>query len=137
MVSRRTIKFSAILAVVAIIFDYIIHRTLTSPMETTGYFIAKFLFFFALAIIILTFYPRKGTREFRYVIITGIVVALLWGAYYNILPALIGYTPFGIPLIGLTFLNYTGFMSGLLFGATHVAAWMIGYYTAKRMLRNK
>jgi hypothetical protein len=55
----------------------------------------------------------------------------LWGIYYNILPPIFDYYPFGIALAGLCFLGMGLFGTGLAFGTIHTVAFIGGYYSAK------
>ncbi len=74
--------------------------------------------------------------EFPKVLLGGIVVSLLWGTYYNILPALFDFYPFGIPLEGLTFLGMGLLGTGLAFGTVHTVAFIGGYYTSKLFIKD-
>ncbi len=74
-------------------------------------------------------------NEFIKVAIGGIVVASLWGMYYNVFPLLFDYNPFGISLRGLTFLGMGLFGTGLAFGTIHTLAFIGGYYFSKLMFR--
>ncbi|KKR47072.1 MAG: hypothetical protein UT80_C0011G0003 [Parcubacteria group bacterium GW2011_GWC1_40_13] len=76
-------------------------------------------------------------NEFIKVAVGGISVSLLWGMYYNILPAIFDYYPFGISLRGLTFLGMGLFGTGLAFGTVHTLAFIGGYYSSKFALKIK
>lgn len=103
-------------------------------METVPYFMAKSAIYFVFSIIFLSIFNLEK-REFLKVLIAGIAVSLLWGMYYNILPAIFDYYPFGISLRGLTFLGMGLFGTGLSFGTVHTLAFMGGYYSAKIALK--
>lgn len=118
-----------------LVIDYSSHVLFSNPMETVPYFFAKLTLYFVCSIIfLLTFNPKR--KEFTKVLSVSIVVSLLWGIYYNILPLLFDFYPFGIPLRGLTFLG-TGILgTGLAFGTVHTLAFIGGYYSAKAILKN-
>src|SRR3989338_6216692 len=86
------------------VIDYFSHLLFSNPMETMSYFAAKMTLYFVFSILFLSIFNFKK-NEFVKVLAAGIVVSLLWGAYYNILPAVFHYYPFGISLQGLTFLG--------------------------------
>lgn len=112
-------------ALLAIILDFFIHLTLTIEMENAGYFGTKFILFFIVAFIFfLLFKPT-----FFKIIILAIIASGLFGIYYNILPAIFDFTPFGIPLSELRFigLEESGIiLTGFLFGLTHIISVIIG-----------
>jgi len=112
------------------VIDYFSHLLFSNPMETAPYFLAKATLYFIFSIIFLSFINLEK-NEFIKVAIGGIVVASLWGMYYNILPLLFNYYPFGIPLRGLTFLGMGLFGTGLAFGIVHALAFVGGYYSSK------
>ncbi len=96
---------------------------------------AKMTLYFVFSIIfILIFNLRRN--EFVKVAVAGIVVSSLWGMYYNILPSIFDYYPFGIPLAGLTFLGMGLLGTGLAFGTVHTLAFIGGYYSSKFILKN-
>ncbi len=70
-------------------------------------------------------------HEFLKVLVGGIVISSLWGTYYNILPAIFDFYPFGISLRDLTFLGMGLFGTGLAFGTVHTIAFLGGYYVSK------
>jgi hypothetical protein len=112
------------------VVDYFSHLAFSSPMETWPYFWAKATWYFVFSIIFLSVIKLEK-NEFIKVAVGGVLVASLWGAYYNILPAIFDYYPFGIPLSGLTFLGMGLFGTGLAFGTIHVVAFVGGYYLTK------
>jgi hypothetical protein len=107
--------------------DYLSHFLFSNPMETTGYFLGKMTLYFVFSIIFLSFFNLQK-NEFAKVVIGGIVVASLWGMYYNVLPSLFHYYPYGIALNGLTFLGMGLLGTGVAFGIVHAAAFIGGYY---------
>ena len=116
--------------------DYFSHLLFSNPMETMPYFLAKMALYFIFSIIfLLTLNLNKN--EFIKVSVGGISVSLLWGMYYNILPAIFDYYPFGISLRGLTFLGMGLFGTGLAFGTVHTLAFIGGYYSSKFALKIK
>jgi len=116
--------------------DYFSHLLFSNPMETMPYFLAKMALYFIFSIIfLLTLNLNKN--EFIKVAVGGISVSLLWGMYYNILPAIFDYYPFGISLRGLTFLGMGLFGTGLAFGTVHTLAFIGGYYSSKFALKIK
>ena len=121
---------SALLIAVIAVFgvDYFYHLLFSSPMETIPYFLTKFFLYFVFSIAFLSICKSQDT-EFGTVAGAGIVVAALWGLYYNVLPLLFGYYPFGISLNGLTFLGMGILGTGLAFGVVHTLAFIVGYYT--------
>ena len=112
------------------VVDYFSHLLFSDPMETPPYFMAKATLYFVFSIIFLSVIKLEK-NEFIKVAIGGAAVAALWGAYYNILPAIFDYYPFGIPLRGLTFLGMGLFGTGLAFGVVHALAFVGGYYFVK------
>ena len=117
------------------VIDYFSHLLFSSPMETTPYFLAKLTLYFVFSILFLSFIDVKK-NEFIKVAVAGIVVASLWGMYYNIFPLIFNYYPFGISLGGLTFLRMGLFGTGLAFGIVHTLAFIGGYYSSKFTLNN-
>src|SRR3989344_2016261 len=118
------------------VIDYFSHLLFSNPMETMPYFLAKMALYFLFSIIfLLTLNLNKN--EFIKVAVGGISVSLLWGMYYNILPAIFDYYPFGISLRGLTFLGMGLFGTGLAFGTVHTLAFIGGYYSSKFALKIK
>ncbi|KKT26519.1 MAG: hypothetical protein UW11_C0010G0009 [Parcubacteria group bacterium GW2011_GWA2_43_9b] len=116
------------------VIDYFSHLLFSSPMETPDYFMAKAVFYFVFSIIFLSVLKLEE-NEFIKVAIGGVVVASLWGAYYNVLPAIFDYYPFGISLRGLTFLGLGLFGAGLAFGIVHTIAFFGGYYFSKLIFK--
>jgi hypothetical protein len=110
--------------------DYIFHFLFSSPMETQAYFMAKMTLYLLGGVIFLSFFNLNKHR-FLKVLSVGIVIASLWGIYYNILPILFDFYPFGIPLNGLSFLGMGILGTGLSFGIVHVAAFVCGYYLSQ------
>ena len=121
---------SIVISVIGVfVIDYLSHLLFSSPMETIPYFLAKLTLYFVFSIIFLRFI-NVDKREFIRVCVAGVVVSLLWGTYYNILPTIFDYYPFGIPLEGLTFLGMGLIGTGLAFGIVHTAAFIGGYYSS-------
>jgi len=110
--------------------DYFFHLLFSNPMETPPYFMAKATMYFVFSIIFLLVMNLEK-NEFIKVAIGGAVVASLWGIYYNILPAIFDFYPFGIPLRGLTFLGMGLWGTGLAFGTVHTLSFVGGYYFIK------
>ena len=128
---------SLIIAVIGVyVIDYFSHLLFSNPMETTPYFLAKLTLYFVFSILFLSFIDISK-KEFIKVVVAGIIVSLLWGFYYNILPIImakifqIDFYPFGIALRGLTFLNMGLLGTGLAFGIVHTLAFIGGYYSSK------
>lgn len=120
--------------------DYFSHLFFSDPMETIPYFLAKMVWYIIFSIFFLTFIDSKK-YEFRKVLIAGIIVASIWGMYYNVFPYFmdhffnIDFYPFGIPLIGLTFLGMGLFGTGVAFGIVHTVAFIGGYYSSQFILK--
>ena len=110
--------------------DYFSHLLFSSPMETVPYFLAKASLYLVFSLFFLAYIDVRK-HQFGKVVLGGITVALTWGAYYNVLPELFHYYPFGIALYGLTFLGMGLFGTGLAFGIVHTAAFVVGYYASK------
>jgi hypothetical protein len=122
---------SLIIVVVGVyIIDYFSHLLFSNPMETLPYFMAKATLYFVFSILFFSLVDTSQ-KEFTKVAIAGVIVASLWGIYYNILPAILNYYPFGIPLRGLTFLGMGLLGTGVAFGVVHVLAFVGGYCSAK------
>ena len=122
-------------AIGVLVIDYFSHLLFSSPMETTAYFMTKMVFYLLFSIILLSVFNPKE-KEFIKVSSAGITIALIWGAYYNVLPSIFNYYPFGISLYGLTFLGMGTFGTGLAFGIVHTLAFIGGYYSAKFILKS-
>ncbi|MFA6257924.1 MAG: hypothetical protein WC671_02880 [Candidatus Paceibacterota bacterium] len=112
------------------VIDYFSHLLFSNPMETLPYFIVKFVLYLVFSIFFLSFID-VSKKEFRKVVIGGIVVASIFGIYYNILPSIFDFYPAGISLSGLTFLGMGLFGTGLAFGIVHTLAFVGGYYSTK------
>lgn len=117
------------------VVDYFAHLLFSNPMETIPYFFAKMAMYFIFSIFFLSLVNIKK-NEFLKVVVGGIIVASLWGMYYNIFPLVFDYYPFGISLEGLTFLGMGLFGTGLAFGIVHTFAFVTGFYCNK-FLMNK
>ena len=130
------IGLSALLIAAVGVFgvDYFSHLLFSNPMETTTYFFAKFALFSVFSIIFLSNFNPKSNKVGT-VLVAGVIVASLWGLYYNVLPLFFPYYPFGIPLYGLSFLGMGLLGTGLAFGIVHALAFIVGYYVAVRVLR--
>ena len=130
----KIIISSILIAVIGIfVIYYFSHLLFSNPMETLGYFLGKTTLYFIFSVIFLsTFNLQKN--EFKKVLIAGIIVASLWGMYYNIFPAILGYYPYGIALNGLTFLGMGLFGTGLAFGIVHTIAFLGGYYISRSIM---
>jgi hypothetical protein len=124
------LKSLFIAAIGVLVIDYFFHLFFSNPMETPPYFMAKMTLYFVFSLIFLSNFNLEA-REFFKVAAAGVIVASTWGIYYNILPALFGFSPFGIPLAGLTFLGMGLFGTGVAFGTVHVLAFIGGYYAVK------
>jgi len=132
---------SALICVIGVYgIDYVSHLLFSNPMETPPYFLAKMTLYFVFSIFFLL-RINLDQRRWLKVIIAGITVSLLWGTYYNILPFVmdrffhIDFYPFGIPLIGLTFLGMGLFGTGLAFGIVHTVAFIGGYYISTFIMK--
>jgi hypothetical protein len=110
--------------------DYIFHLFFSSPMETPAYFMAKMTLYLVGAVIFLSFFNLSKHQFFK-VLTAGFIIASLWGTYYNVLPVLFDFYPFGIPLNGLSFLGMGILGTGLAFGLVHIAAFVVGYYLSQ------
>lgn len=117
-----------------LVIDYFSHLWFSDPMETVPYFLAKMTLFFIFSILFLFTFDLKK-HEFLKVAVAGLTVSIIWGIYYNILPVLFNFYPFGIPLAGLTFLGMGLLGTGLAFGTVHTVAFIGGYYGGKHILR--
>ncbi len=124
------VRALVIAAVGVFVIDYFSHLLFSTPMETTGYFVAKAVVYFLYSLVFLAVVNTRR-HEFWKVAIGGVIVALLWGGYYNVLPLIISYVPFGIPLRGLSFLGMGYYGTGLAFGIVHTLAFVGGYYVAR------
>jgi hypothetical protein len=131
---KITIQSLLIAAIGVFVMDYFSHLFFSDPMETVPYFLAKSTLYFIFSIIFLSIFNLEK-NEFVKVVGAGTVVSLIWGTYYNILPAIFDYYPFGIPLEGLTFLGMGLLGTGLAFGTVHALAFIGGYYSAKRIVK--
>lgn len=114
--------------------DYFSHLLFSSPMETASYFLSKFVLYCIFSITFLFFFKLQK-HEFGTVAGAGVVVSALWGIYYNVLPLLFGYYPFGIALQGLTFFGMGLLGTGVAFGVVHTLAFVVGYYVTNYILK--
>ncbi|MFA6177866.1 MAG: hypothetical protein WC694_03180 [Candidatus Paceibacterota bacterium] len=118
------------------VIDYFSHLLFSNPMETLPYFIVKFSLYFLFSILFLSFID-VNRKEFIKVSVAGILVASIFGFYYNILPFIMNkvfnvyFYPFGISLNKLTFLGMDLFGTGVAFGIIHTLAFVGGYYSTK------
>lgn len=110
-------------AIGVFVIDYFSHLFFSNPMESLEYFLAKMLAYFIFSVIFLSLL-NLNKKEYIKVIIGGIVLASLWGAYYNVFPELFDYYPFGISLYGLTFLGMKLLGTGIAFGIVHTLAFV-------------
>lgn len=126
---------SLIISVIGVfVVDYFSHLFFSEPMETIPYFIAKAVFYAIFSVLFLSF-VNLNKKEPVKVVIGAVIIASLWGTYYNVLPPLLGYYPFGIALVGLNFLGMGTFGTGVAFGTVHTLAFIVGYYVNKLVLR--
>lgn len=134
MIIKIIIKSLSISVIGVFVVDYFSHFLFSNPMETIPYFLAKLAFYFVFSILFFSSID-VNKKEFVKIVITGIVVSLLWGFYYNILPIImdkvfhIEFYPFGIALNGLTFLRMGVFGTGIAFGIVHTLGFVGGYYS--------
>lgn len=130
----NTVIGSLVISIVGVLgVDYFSHLLFSNPMETWAYFLTKMSWFFVFSIIFLSV-TDSNKQNFIKILGAGILVSAIWGAYYNILPALFDFYPFGIPLEGLSFLGMGLIGTGLAFGTVHALAFVAGYYVAKRFI---
>lgn len=116
------------------VIDYFSHLFFSKPMETPAYFAGKMIMFFVFSLLFLNFIKLEK-KEFIKVVAGGIIVASLWGIYYNILPEIFDFYPYGIALRGLTFFGLGLAGTGLAFGTVHTLSFVGGYYAAKLALK--
>jgi hypothetical protein len=129
----RTPLRALLIAVLGVgVIDYFSHLVFSNPMETTSYFLAKMTLYFVFSLVAL-YYVKFQNHEFLKVTVAGITVALMWGAYYNVLPVIFDFYPFGIPLRALSFLGMGLLGTGLAFGIVHTLAFVGGYYATKKL----
>lgn len=131
----RIILKSLLISIVGVfIIDYFFHILFSSPMETTEYFFTKAFAYFIFSIIFLKYTNGKIT-SFLKVFFGGVIIASLWGMYYNVFPIIFDYYPYGISLEGLSFLGMGIIGTGISFGIVHTAAFVGGYYTSKIIIK--
>ncbi len=130
------IIFGALLTALIGVFgvDYFSHKFFSTPMENTAYFLIKLGLYFVFSLIFLYGMNLKK-KEFIKVLIGGIIVASLFGLYYNVLPEIFNFYPLGIPLKGLSFLGMGELGTGAAFGIVHTLAFIVGYYSSKFILK--
>lgn len=130
---RRTIKKSLISSFIAVfIIDLIGHFLLSTPAETYSYFLAKFIFYFIFTLI---FLAKIDKIRIKNSIIGGLIIASIWGIYYNVLPVIFNYIPLGIPLSEISFLGMGILGSGIAFGLLHIIGFVGGMSAVKRFVR--
>lgn len=133
----NTVLGSLVISIVGVLgVDYFSHLLLSNPMETGAYFLIKLTWFFIFSVVFLSV-TNSEKRNFIKVLGAGILVSLIWGAYYNVLPVLFDFYPFGIPLEGLSFLGMGLLGTGLAFGTVHTLAFVFGYYAVKYSIIKK
>jgi len=133
--TKILLRSSLITIVGVLVIDYFSHLLFSNPMETGPYFLAKLALYLIFSFLFLSLI-NLGRHKFIKVALAGMIVALIWGAYYNVLPILFDYYPFGIPLAGLTFLRMGTLGTGLAFGIVHTLAFVGGYYFSGLMFKN-
>ena len=102
---RKIIIRAILLSVIGVfVIDFFSHLLFSDPMETTAYFLAKLALYIVFSVIFLST-MNLSKKELLKVVVAGVIVASIRGTYYNILPAVFDFYPFGIPLEGLTFLG--------------------------------
>ena len=123
---------SLIIAIIGVFnIDYFSHLLFSSPMETFSYFVFKAFFYFVFSLLFFYFIDLRK-HEIQNVIFGGIIVAGLFGLYYNVLPIFTyGYLPYGISLKYISFLGFGNFITGLFFGIVHTLSFIGGYYVSK------
>lgn len=135
IVTMKIVMKSLLISFIGVfVIDYFSHLSFSNPVETAPYFVAKLTLYFVFSILFLRV-ADVSKREFTKVCLAGVVVSLLWGTYYNILPAIFDYYPFGIPLEGLTFLGMGLVGTGLAFGIVHTVAFIGGYYASRVLVK--
>jgi len=133
--SLKILIQSAVISLIGVfVIDYFSHLLFSNPMETVPYFFAKSAVYFVFSLLFLSLLNLKKNEFFK-VAIGGIIVALIWGAYYNVLPEIFSYAPFGISLYGLSFLGMGIFGTGVAFGIVHTLAFIGGYYISKLIIK--
>ncbi len=131
----RILVSSLIITIIGVfVVDYFSHLFFSNPMETVPYFFAKAALFLIYSFLFLSIIDVKK-KEFVKVLIGGVVVAAIWGAYYNVFPAVFGYYPFGMSLAGLSFLGMGILGTGIAFGIVHALAFVVGYYASRTISR--
>lgn len=128
----RLIRSMLIAVIGVFVIDYFSHLLFSDPMETLSYFLAKMTFYIIFSFIFLSVFDLNK-NEFIKVLIGGVAISSLWGMYYNVLPLVFDYYPFGISLEGLSFLGMGILGTGLAFGAVHTLAFISGYYSSKKV----
>ncbi len=131
---RKNIFLGALLiAVIAVfVWDLLIHLFFSEPFETIGYFLGKFTLYFVFSFFFLAFFKKP---KFLGVLIFAVATAGIWGIYYNILPLITGFVPFGIPLSEIIVLNVQNiFFSGFFFGIVHWIGFIMGYYVTAKLI---
>jgi hypothetical protein len=137
-VSNRNMKkifiSSLLISIIGVfVIDYLSHLLFSNPMETIPYFLGKMTLYFVFSIIFLSIFNLQK-NEFRKVLVAGIIVASIWGMYYNVFPVLFDFYPYGIALNGLTFLGMGLLGTGIAFGIVHVVAFVGGYYINRSIM---
>ncbi|KKS84235.1 MAG: hypothetical protein UV60_C0025G0007 [Parcubacteria group bacterium GW2011_GWA2_43_11] len=123
------------------VIDYLAHWLFSNPMETMPYFMVKLALYFVFSILFLLII-KTDKNELLKVVVAGIIVALLFGFYYNIISIImdklfdIYFYPFGIALNSLSFLRMGLLGTGLAFGTVHTLVFIGGYYSSKFVLKN-
>lgn len=132
VIRPNIILASLVTALIAVfLIDFPFHYLISSPQEEISYYLMKFAVYFLYSVIFFKFY--KITK--RSLIIASLIVSLVWGAYYNVLPSILGYSPYGIALTGISVLGRGVFVSGLLFGLIHMLAYYVGVRAAQKVVR--
>ncbi|GEM_PF-907035 len=131
----KTVGNALLISVIGVFgIDYFSHLFFSDPMETFVYFLAKLSLYVVFSVVFLSFVHGEKKELFK-VVVAGVFISLLWGTYYNILPLLLGYYPFGIPLAGLTFWGMGFLGTGVAFGTVHTIAFIGGYYASKYIFK--
>lgn len=119
-----------IVAVVAVLLiDLLAHTFLSTPNETKGYFVIKFLLYFFIALLYLIFFVKRTLKS---ALFTGIVASALFGTYYNILPKIVNYTTYGLSFKEITVMGIQNdFFVAVFFGLVHAIGFFTGIIVVK------
>lgn len=131
-----TYKKPIIVGIVAVLLDYLFHKNFTYPMETTLYFIIKFIVVYYLAYLMfenkINIFNLRGNLFYAYY---GVIFAVIFGIYYRAVE-FVSSSAYLSRVPDITFGNITSatpLQAGIVWMFFHGAFYFIGVITANKL----